>query len=144
MRGNLVGQRTQQLAPEVGQDRSRRARYDGRTVQGRQRTAALLRQRLARLADRIRSSTEVMGGEARPDQRGVRDVPWLGLLLWVFACAALFVSLIMRPGDLDQDRRVAARSVLKEQRAGLSAPMPSWSPPTSELGVFTVRRPPSR
>jgi hypothetical protein len=143
MRGNLVGQRTQQLGPEVGQDRSRWARYDGRTVQGRQRTAALLRQRLARLADRIRNSTEVMGGEARPDQRGVADVPWLGLLLWVFACAALFVSLIMRPGDLDQDRRVAARSLLKEQSAGLSSPMPSWSPPTSELGVFTVRRSPS-
>jgi hypothetical protein len=144
MDGNLVGQRTQQFAPEVGQDGSRQARCGGRSVQDRQRAAAFLRQRLARLADRIRSSTELMGGDIRPDQRGARDVPWLGLLLWVFACAALFVSLIMRPGDLDQDRRVAARSVLKEQRAGFSDPVRSWSRSTSELGVFTVRRPPSR
>jgi hypothetical protein len=68
-------------------------------------------------------------------------VPWLGLALWVFACSALFVSLIMRADDLD--RRVAARSVLKEQSSGLSDPVRSWMGPASELGVFTVRRPPS-
>jgi hypothetical protein len=85
----------------------------------------------------------VMGGDARPGQRAAQGVPWLGLMLWVFACAALFVSLIMRPGDLDRDR-VAARSVVKEQNSTFSDPVRSWSPPASELGVITVRHPPPR
>jgi hypothetical protein len=142
---NSVGHRTEGLAPDVGRHGGgRRADDGGRAVRVRQRTAALLRQGCARLAACIRTSTEVMGRHAKPDQRTPRDVPWLGLVLWVFACTALFVSLIMRADDLNSDRRVAARSVVKEQSSGFSDPVRSWSWPASELGVFTVRRPPSR
>jgi hypothetical protein len=142
---NSAGHRTEALAPDVGRHGGgRRADDGGRAVRVRQRTAALLRQRCARLAACIRTSAEVMGRNARPEQRTPRHVPWLGLVLWVFACAALFVSLIMRADDLDRDRRVAARSVVKEQSSGFSDPVRSWSWPASELGVFTVRRPPSR
>jgi hypothetical protein len=102
-----------------------------------------LRERSARLAACVRTSTEVMGGHARPEQRAAPRVPWLGLVLWVFACAALFVSVIMRADDLDRDRRVAARSVVREQSSAFSDPVRSWMRPASELGVFTVRRPPS-
>jgi hypothetical protein len=140
---NSVGQRAENLAPGVGRDGASRAGDGVQTVQVRHRTAALLRQRSARLAACIRTSTEVMGGHAKPAQRAAGRVPWLGLALWVFACSALFVSLIMRADDLDRDRRVAARSVLKEQSSGLSDPVRSWMGPASELGVFTVRRPPS-
>jgi hypothetical protein len=137
---NSVGQGAEDLAP-VGRDGARRADDVGRAVEVRQRTAALLRQRCARLAARITTSTKVMGGHVKAEQRTPRHVPWLGLVLWVFACAALFVSLIMRADDLDRDRRVAARSV---QSSGFSDPVRSWNWPASELGVFTVRRPPSR
>ena len=85
----------------------------------------------------------MMGGAAGPDQCAARGVPWLGLLLWMFACAALFVSLMMRPGDLDGDRRVA-RSEAGGQSWVLSDPVRSWTRPAGELSLFTVGHPPSR
>jgi hypothetical protein len=139
---NSIGQRAEDPAP-LGRDGAKQPADVGRAVQVRQRTAALLRERCARLAACIRTSTEMMGGHARPEQRIARHVPWLGLALWVFACAALFMSLIMRADDLDRDRRVAARSVVKEQSSGFSDPVRSWNWRATELGVFTVRRPPS-
>ena len=93
MRWDLPGQRTQDLEPDVGQDGSRLVRHGGEAVPTRQRTAGRLRQICARIAECIRSSTEVMGGGVRPEQRAARGLPWLRLLLWVFACAALVVSL---------------------------------------------------
>lgn len=128
MHRNWLGQNGENLAPAVGQDGS-----------AAERTAGLLRQRCATLAARIRSSTELMGGDARPEQRAARHVPWLGLLLWVFACAALFVSLVMRADDLDRDRRVAVRAVAAEQ----ISERPAWMRQSSELSLFTVQRPPS-
>jgi hypothetical protein len=106
--------------------------------------ARWLRQRCARIAHCIRSSTEVMGGTARPGQRATIGVPWLGLLLWICACAALFVSLIMRPDGFEGEHRVAARSEAAARSTDLSYPMRSWTRPAGELSVFTVRRPPSR
>ena len=84
----------------------------------------------------------MMGGDAKPGQRAARGVPWLGLLLWMFACAALFVSLIMRDDDLDRDRRMAARSEVES--SDLSDPARRLLRQASELSVFTTRRPPSR
>jgi hypothetical protein len=86
----------------------------------------------------------VMGGDAKPGKRAATGVPWLGLLLWMFACAALFVSLIIRDDDLDGDRRVAARTEAEAQSSGLSDPVRRWTHQASELSVFTARRPPSR
>jgi hypothetical protein len=131
---NAIGQRAEGLAPDVGRHGGGRADDGGQAVQVRQRTAALLRQRCARLGAWIKTSTEVMGGHARPEQRAARRVPWLGLVLWVCACAALFASLIMHPDGLDRDRRVAARTEVKEQSSGFSDPVRSWSWPASELG----------
>ena len=85
-----------------------------------------------------------MGGDAKPGQRAATGVPWLGLLLWMFACAALFVSLIMRADDLDRDRRLAARSETEAQSSDLSYPVRHLTRQASELSVFTTRRPPSR
>ncbi len=140
---NLLGQSTEGLAPYVGEDGASPARPGGEPVQAGQRTAASLRQRCARVADCIRSSTEVMSGTAGPEQRAARGVPWLGLLLWMFACAALFVSLMMRPGDLDGDRRLAASSEAGAHSWELSYPVRSWTRPADELSLFT-RRPLSR
>ena len=86
----------------------------------------------------------MMGGDAKPGQRAARGVPWLGLLLWMFACAALLVSLIMRADDLDRDHRVAARSEVEAQRSDFSYPVRRLTRQASELSLFTIRRPPSR
>lgn len=86
----------------------------------------------------------MMAGGARPGQRAARSVPWLGLLLWIFACAALFVSLIMRDDDLDRERRVAARSEAEAEISELAYPAPHWTRQGSELSVFTTRHPLSR
>jgi hypothetical protein len=52
------------------------------------------------VARRIRSSTKIAhDGQGREVAR--LSGPWPRLLLWVFACAALVVSLIIRADDLD-------------------------------------------
>ena len=92
----------------------------GRQDRASQRPAAnLLRHGCAKVAERIRASMGVTAGEAGPRQRAATAMPWVGLLLWALACAALFVSLIMRTDDLDRDRRVAVRG---EGKASISAP----------------------
>jgi hypothetical protein len=142
MHWNWLGQR-ENLAPAVGQNGSTRVRHGGEAVSALQRAAGLLHQRCARLAARIRSSTEPMGGDPRPAQRAARRVPWLGLLLWLFACAALFVSLVLRADDLDRDRRVAVRAGAAEQISDRSYSVPGLTGQASELGLFTVPAPPS-
>jgi hypothetical protein len=119
------------LEPEIGKDGAPRTRHAGEPVRAWQRASALLRQRCARVADCIRTSTEVMAGAAGPEQRAATGVPWLGLLLWMFACAALFVSVMMRPGDLDRDRRVAVSSEAGAHSWALSYPVRSWTRPAN-------------
>jgi hypothetical protein len=110
MRWDLLGQRAEHLEPDVGQGGSRLVRHGGEAVPARQRTAGRLRQICARIAECIRSSTEVMGGGVRPEQRAARGLPWLTLLLWLFACAALVIRLVIRADDLDDpDRSLAGR-----------------------------------
>jgi hypothetical protein len=84
-----------------------------------------------------------MGGDAKPGKRAATGVPWLGLLLWMFACAALFVSLVMRADDLDPERRVAAGSVVREELLDRAHPVPFRTRQASGLNLFTIRRPPS-
>lgn len=86
----------------------------------------------------------MMGGDARPERRAATRVPWLGLLLWGFACAALLVSLITRADDLDHERRVLTRSETKAQSSDLSYPVRRLTRQASELSVSTGRRPLSR
>ena len=143
MHWNWLGQRRENLAPTVGQDGLRRVRQGGAAVSAVQRTAGLFHQRCARLAAFIRSSTELMGGDGRPAQRAARRVPWLGLLLWVFACAALFVSLVMHADDLDRDRRVAVRAAAAEQISNRPYSVPGLTGQAGGLSLFTVQAPPS-
>lgn len=142
MHWNRLGRRTENLAPAGGQSGSPQERHDSETTAVPQRTAGLLLQRCARLAACIRSSTELMGSDARAGQRAARRVPWMGLLLWVFACAALFVSLIMHADDPDRDRRVAAH-VAKGQISDRPYSVPGLTRRASEFHLFTVQRPPS-
>ena len=86
----------------------------------------------------------MMGGDASPEQGAARAVPWLGLLLWGFACAALLVSLIVRDGDVDPDRRVAARSEAKAQLLDRDYPVPRLTRQASGLSLSAPPRPPSR
>ena len=122
MRGDLRGRTTKDVEPDVGHGGSRRARSGGRVVQVGQRMAAALHQRCASFGAYIRSSTEVMGHRTGPEQGAARAVPWMGLLLWMFACAALLVSLIIRAEDLDD-------------RAPGSAVRAEATQPSSEAGL---------
>jgi hypothetical protein len=85
----------------------------------------------------------VMGSDAGPEQRAAAGVPWLGLLLWMCACAALFVSLIMRADDLDRDRRVAASSAAVEHLLNRAHAAPALTGQAGGLSVFTARHPPA-
>jgi hypothetical protein len=86
----------------------------------------------------------VMGSGAGREQRAAGGVPWLGLLLWMCACAALFVTLMMRPHDLDRDRRVAASSAAVEHLLTHAHAAQRLAGQASRLRVFTVRNPSAR
>lgn len=137
---NSLGQGTEGSA--VGEDGFRRRGRDGRKADSVPRRAARrLRQSCARAAECIRISTEVMGGEARPKRPAAKSLPWLGLLLWVFACAALFMSLVMRAEDLDRDRRVATRSAASAQSSERAYTVPRLPRQAGEFSLFTTRPP---
>ena len=85
----------------------------------------------------------MMGHRTGPEQGAARAVPWMGLLLWMFACAALFVSLIMRADDLDHERRVATRSVAKEELLDRAHPLTGLTQHAGGFNLFIIRRPPS-
>jgi hypothetical protein len=67
------------------------------------------------------------------------DRPWPRLALWVFACAALVVSLIVRADGLD-DRAPgsAVRATATEGLSGAGLPMLGWIIQRSEAGVMSV------
>jgi hypothetical protein len=112
-------------------------------VQIRQHRAGFWRQSRATIAACMRTFVGVMGGAATPRQGATKGVPWLGLLLWAFACVGLFVSLIMRADDIDHDRRVAARSAATKEISDRSQPVRRLTRQASELSVVTARRAPS-
>jgi hypothetical protein len=85
----------------------------------------------------------VMGSDAGREQRAAGGVPWLGLLLWMCACAALFVTLMMRPHDLDRDR-VAASSAAVEHLLTRAHAAQGLTAEASGLNVFTARHPSAR
>jgi hypothetical protein len=121
---------------------ARRVLRGNKTAPVRRPAANLLRHGCAKVAERIRASTGVTAGEAGPKQRAATAMPWLGLLLWALACAGLFVSLMMRPDNVDRDRRVAARS---EAKASISAPANPMRAvmQAHEISLIGARRPPA-
>jgi hypothetical protein len=110
----------------------------------RRPAANLLQHGCASLAERIRASTGVSAGDTTSEKGTAADTPWLGLLLWFFACAALFVSLIMRPDDLDRDRRVAARGDTVAPISDHLSGMRGLTGPASDVSLITPRRLPPR
>jgi hypothetical protein len=105
----------------------------------RRPAADLVSNTWARLAERIRESAGVTS-----EQRAAAGTPWLGLLLWFCACAALFVSLTMRPDDGDRDRRVAARSPAQPPVAGPLYPVPALTDQASEVRLTVAPHLPPR
>ena len=103
-----------------------------------------LRHGCARLAERIRESAGVTTGDATSAQRAATGTPWLGLLLWFFACAALFVSLIMRPDDLDRDHLVAARGRPSRPSRTMHSRCQALTEHASEVRLIVSPRLPSR
>ena len=71
----------------------------GGETRWRQRAAGL-RRRCQVAAEHVRNSTGIAYDEK--DREGpVKDMPWPRLLLWVFACVALVVSLVIRADGVD-------------------------------------------
>jgi hypothetical protein len=98
--------------------------------------ANLLSNTCARLAERIRESAGVTS-----EQSAAPGTPWLGLLLWFFACAALFVSLTMRPAELERDHRVAARTPAQPPIAAPPYLVPALSDQASKVRLIVSPRP---
>jgi hypothetical protein len=98
--------------------------------------ADLLSNTCARLAERIRESAGVTSDQS------AAGTPWLGLLLWFFACAGLFVSLTMRPAELDRDHRVAARSPDQPPIAAPPYLVPALTDQASKVRLIVSSRPP--
>jgi hypothetical protein len=79
------------------------------------RRAAGLRRRWQRAAEHIRNSTGIVRNE-NSRQGAVAHRMWPRLLLWVFACIALVVSLVLRAdGVVDRDPRSAVRNTATGQ-----------------------------
>ena len=76
---------------------------DGGVSPVRQSAAGSLRQRCERAIEHIRISAGV--ADRNQGSCRVEATPWLRLLLWVFACAALVVSLVIRVDDRDDPDR---------------------------------------
>jgi hypothetical protein len=115
----------------------RQLRRDGEAGARRQR-AADLRRRCKRAAKRIRSSTGMVA--ARRLDGAAEDWPWPRLLLWVFACAALVVSLIVRADGLD-DRAPgsALRATATEGLPETGLPMLGWIIQRGEAAAWSVK-----
>ena len=108
-----------------------------------QAAANFLGRGCARLGERIRASSGVAVGDAASDQRAA-GTPWLRLMLWFFACAGLFVSLIMQPHDLERDHRVAARSSAQPQIEDHPYRAPSLTGQASEFSLIAPPHLPPR
>ena len=86
----------------------------GGETRWRQRAAGL-RRGCQVAAEHVRNSTGIAYDE-KGREGPVKDMPWPRLLLWVFACAALVVSLVIRTDGLDQRHpRMAERAAATKE-----------------------------
>lgn len=86
--------------------------HDVETAPLRPPEADFVRRRCERAAEHIRRSAGVAHYESGNECAAVKAAPWPRLVLWVFASAALVVSLIIRAEDLDH--RAAGLAVRAE------------------------------
>jgi hypothetical protein len=113
---------------------------DGGEAPLRQHGAGFIRRRCERAAEHIRSSTGVAHYESSKQGSAVKDRPWPRLLLWVFACAALLVSLIIRADGLDdRDPRLAVRATATKAPSATALPMLSSTIQRGEAGALSLR-----
>lgn len=125
------------LSPRDFPDQPRPQRYDRPQAAGRQHAG--LRRRCRRAAKRIRRSTGIAQGKTG-NEAAVVDRPWPRLLLWLFACAALVVSHIIRAEGLDgRDPGSAVRATAVEGVAGPGLPLLSSILQRGDAGVQSVR-----
>lgn len=102
--------------------------------------AGFIRRRCERVAEHIRSSTGVVHYESSRKCSAGEDTPWLRLLLWVFACAALLVSLIIRADGLDhRDPESAVRAAVSEGPSETGLPMLGSTIQGGEAGAWSLR-----
>lgn len=92
----------------------------------RQRGAGVIRRGCERAAEHIRNSAGAAHCES--GKGGSAGTPWPRLLLWVFACAALLVSLVIRADGLDdRDPGLALRAGATKPSWETSLPVFSWT-----------------
>jgi hypothetical protein len=104
--------------------------------------AAGLRRRCQRAAEHIRNLTGIAHDE-KGRQGWVEDRPWPRLLLWVFACAALVVSLVIRADGLDdRDPRSAVRAAATKENGETGLPVLSSIPRRGEAGASFLKSEP--
>ena len=110
----------------------------GETSPRRQHRAGV-RRRCKRAAKLIRSSTKIAHDRQGRKVAGLGG-PWPRLLLWIFACAALVVSLIVRADGLDD--RVpgsALRATAPEALPETGFPMLGWIIQRGEAAAWSVK-----
>ena len=117
-----------------------RSACNGAQAPGRQRGAGSIRQRCARVAERIRNSAGVHQREGGTDRAALKERPWPRLVLWVFACAALVVTLMVRADGLDdRDPGSTIRTATAERSWATRFPVLSAFIRRGEAGALSPR-----
>lgn len=117
----------------------RRESYDG--APARRRAARALNRRCAKAARRIRRSSGVVPRAGGRADAGLGRRTWPRLLLWVFACAALVVSTMMRAEAVRQREASASlRAAVTEGSGAAEAPLFGALVRPGEAGARSARR----
>jgi hypothetical protein len=90
---------------------------------GQRARSAAWRRGWRRASTRLRVASGVTSAGAKRERPSDQRTPWLGLLLWAFACAGLFVSLVIERGEWDREPRLAAHNALETQLSTTSSPV---------------------
>ena len=78
--------------------------------------------------------------ESGKECSAVKDTPWPRLLLWVFACTALLVSLIIRADGLDdRDPGLAVRAAAIQRSSTADLPANRSIIQSGEAGALSLR-----
>lgn len=105
--------------------------------------AGFIRRRCESAAEQIRSSAGMAHYESGKECSALKDTPWPRLLLWVFACTALLVSLIIRADGLDdRDPGLAVRAAAMQRSSATDLPVFRSAIQSSGAGAQPLRNGP--
>lgn len=105
---------------------------------GKKPGAGFIRRRCESAAEQIRSSAGVAHYESGKECSAGKDTPWPRLLLWVFACTALLVSLIIRADGLDdRDPGLAVRAAAVQRSSATDLPVFRSTVQSGEAGALS-------